>query len=326
MECEFRTPVEVVAPLRQIQVADVSLFLGSCFAQHVGGCFRQSRLQALVNPAGVLFNPVSIAHVVGMALGHQPLSASHFFQSDGMWHCWLTDSGLSALTLEQCRAQVERALQQIHDQIARAHHLFITLGTNHCYALTSCDMVVGNCHRQPGAMFCEQELGVEQVEQYLCQMVQQVTALNPRVQIAFTVSPFRYRKYGFHRSQVGKSTLMVAIDRVIQAHADVCCYFPAFELVMDELRDYRFYDADMLHPGAQAVQYIWRYFQQHWMTPDVHQYLQRWQPLADALAHRPLHPESAAYRQFQQRTAERIHQLQADYPQLPIESILNSEQ
>ena len=312
----FRTPVEIPAPPRQIGVGDKSVFLGSCFAEHVGACFTDARFRSLVNPLGVQYNPLS---VVRLLTTPQSDARRHFISHGDFWHTWLGDSSLSRPTLDECRQATDAALATLHGALAEADHLFLTLGTSRYYIYSPTSETVANCHRLPSQNFVETDLCVDEIIHSLESALFSLRRRNPRVQVVFTVSPFRYQKYGFHESQLSKSRLLLAVDELQRRHADWVAYFPAYEIVMDELRDYRFYADDMLHPSESAVRYIWQRLCEIRKAPDAQAYLRRWEPLRRALLHRPLHPESPACRQFQADTCRQLAQLKADYPALNFE-------
>lgn len=189
----------------------------------------------------------------------------------------------------------------------------ITLGTNHIYLLKETGEIVDNCMKRPQALFQEEEMDVSACHQWLQQAVQLLRQRNPQVNVILTVSPIRYRKYGYHGSRLSKATLLLAADRLVQEEA--CChYFPAYEIMNDELRDYRFYAEDMLHPSPQAVTYIYERFAETYFSDATHAFLREWRPLRAALAHRPLHPESEEYRQFLDKTMLKIAVLSEKYP------------
>ena len=195
--------------------------------------------------------------------------------------------------------------------------VFLTLGTNHVYRLKETGEIVDNCQKRPAALFQEEELTIDACVDYLQQAVDMLRQHNPEVRIVFTVSPIRYRKYGYHGSQLSKATLLLAIDQVISLlppPSSLLSYFPAYEIVNDELRDYRFYAADMLHPSEQAVNYIWERLVDTYFSAEAKAYLAEWQPLRQALNHKPFNPDSDEYRRFRQQTLERLAAFQAKYP------------
>lgn len=297
----FRTPVEIAKPPFGIKPGQHILCVGSCFAQNIGQRFTDALFPTAVNPWGVMYNPVSILHTIqriGSEYSQQPDKAINSPSSAG--------EGLAAA---------------MPPDVA-----ILTLGTNHVYRLKSTGEIVDNCQKRPANLFQEECLSVEQCVEALCQCVGILQQLNPEVKIVFTVSPIRYQKYGFHESQLSKATLLLAADKVVGQlqNADNAphenggigsriAYFPAYELLNDELRDYRFYASDMLHPSEQAVGYVWQRFVEAFFTTEACQYLKEWKPIRQALDHRPFHPDAPAYQQFMALTQQRLDAFKAKY-------------
>lgn len=194
--------------------------------------------------------------------------------------------------------------------------VFLTLGTNHVYRLKETGEIVDNCEKRPAALFQEEELTVDECAEYLRKAVELLKACQPEVQVVMTVSPIRYRKYGYHESQLSKATLLLAIDKLLHQTSDIrhLHYFPAYEIVMDELRDYRFYAADMLHPSEQAVDYIWERLVEWCFNDEAIAFMDEWRPIRQALTHRPFNPESEEYLRFMQQTHERLAAFKKKYP------------
>ena len=197
-----------------------------------------------------------------------------------------------------------------------AEWVFITLGTNHIYILKETGEVVDNCQKRPQRLFEECVMTVDECAQWLQRSVDALTARDAETHIVFTVSPIRYRKYGYHESQLSKATLLLAVDKVLEQNKQkgTLSYFPAYEIVNDELRDYRFYAEDMIHPSGQAVEYIWERLVDTYFSDDAKHYLEEWRPLKEALGHRPFNAESEEYRLFMQKTREKIAALSKKYP------------
>ncbi len=202
----------------------------------------------------------------------------------------------------------------------------LTLGTNHIYVLKETNEVVDNCAKRPQSLFREEQLTVDDCADSLMKSVRLLREGNPDIKVIFTVSPIRYAKYGFHGSQLSKATLLLAVEKVMKTvpSPENIMYFPAYEIVNDELRDYRFYKEDMLHPSEQAVEYIYERFAETFFGKETLQFLKEWKPIKEALAHRPFHPESQEYLNFVKRTQQLIHDLSQKYPSLPNE-IKNKE-
>ncbi len=260
---EFRTIVTLEKPEFRIEPLEQLLFVGSCFADSIGRRFAEERFPVIVNPDGVMYNPVSVLH-----------------------------------TIQRCEASPRIA--------------FLTLGTNHVYRLKETGEIVDNCQKRPQNLFQEEELSVEQCVDSLSQAVEVLRERRADVHVVLTVSPIRYAKYGFHGSQLSKSVLLMAADQMTKKYASVF-YFPAYEIVLDELRDYRFYQPDMLHPSSQAVEYIWERLVETCFSERAKQFLSEWKPIKEALAHRPFHPESDTYQRFIQDVREREEKLLSTY-------------
>jgi hypothetical protein len=273
---EFRTPVTIPTPPFQIEPLEVMLFVGSCFADNIGQRFVEEKFRATVNPYGTMYNPASVLHTV-----------ERFCQVCG---------------------QDAQPFPRI---------VFITLGTNHIYRLKATGEIVDNCQKRPQQLFREEVLSVDEIVDYLRQCDETLRFHRPDVQVVFTVSPIRYAKYGFHESQLSKASLLLAVDQLLRAQPSSSVshlfYFPAYELVLDELRDYRFYKEDMLHPSAQAVEYLWQQLVEHYFSPSARRFLQEWKPIKAALSHRPFHPDSEEYRRFLADAQQKERELLSRY-------------
>lgn len=311
-ELLFRTPVGITLESRRFRVEDRYVFLGSCFSENIGGLFRQYGLSALSNPLGVLYNPMSISGVVGQAL-HPETARLPLFEHDGRWCCWLAGTQLYGDTEESCKERVGEAFARLGCALKKATCLMLTLGTPVTYILKSTGQTVANCHKVPADCFTERRLDVSACTEALTAMVQDLTKVNPEIRIVFTISPYRYAKYGFHGNQLAKATLLLAVDNVCRMHPHVCSYLPIYEIFMDELRDYRFYASDMLHPNEIAVDYIWHRLKTDCMDERMQQYLVEAEPVRKFLLHRPSEPHSAKYQEQVQKNNTRIKELREKY-------------
>lgn len=269
---EFRTIVDIPHSSWKIEPCERMLFVGSCFADNIGKRFQEEKFRAVVNPYGVMYNPASIMHTV-----------RRLMDEDGMPF-----------------AAGEQGT------------VVLTLGTNHVYILNETGEIVDNCRKRPQSLFTERQLSVDECAGYLKDVINMIRDRYPLVRFVLTVSPIRYRKYGYHGSQLSKATLLLAVEKVVEG--GVADYFPSYEIVNDELRDYRFYKEDMLHPTGQAVEYIFQRFGETFFSDRTRVFLNEWKPIKEALAHRPFHPESEEYRQFMKRTMARASCLKEKYP------------
>lgn len=289
---EFRTIVDIPEPGFRISPFEEILFVGSCFAAEIGRRFQEEQFRAMVNPYGVMYNPASILHTIARLYSSVP----------------------SAVPSNQQSAKT----------------VFLTLGTNHVYRLKETGEIVDNCQKRPQSLFTEEELSVEECAGYLQQAIDILRQMNPEIHIVLTVSPIRYRKYGYHGSQLSKATLLLAVEKVLGNPRKILgdpknprsprnpriSYFPAYEIINDELRDYRFYQEDMLHPSQQAVDYIWERLVEIYFSDEAKTFLEEWHPIKQALNHKPFDPESDEYRRFQEQTKSRLKELQEKYPAL----------
>lgn len=282
---EFRTPVNITLAPFAIEPRERMLFVGSCFADNIGRRFVDDKFRATVNPYGVMYNPASILHTVKQWT--EELVAA---QSEA------SDSG----------SDVSQAINEAPQTAV------FTLGTNHVYILNETGEIVDNCRKRPQRLFTERELSVDECADYLREAVAMLRQINPSVRIIITVSPIRYAKYGFHGSQLSKATLLLAADKLTK-EMDNVVYFPAYEIVNDELRDYRFYREDMLHPTDQAVEYIWQRFGETFFSKQTRKFLEEWRPIKAALAHRPFNPEAEEYKKFLEKAKEGERELMERY-------------
>lgn len=205
-------------------------------------------------------------------------------------------------------------LHTIERWTAQVKTVFLTLGTNHVYRLKETGEIVDNCEKRPAALFQEEELSVDTCTDYLMQAVTLLRQVNPDIRIVLTVSPIRYRKYGYHGSQLSKATLLLAVEKIRVNLCQSVAYFPAYEIVNDELRDYRFYKSDMLHPSEQTVEYIWQRLYESFLSDEAKAFIQEWAPLKAAFHHKPFDPESEEYKAFMHKTMLKVAELKKKYP------------
>lgn len=208
---------------------------------------------------------------------------------------------------------VDRYVDRLETEDAEAPSTAVfTLGTNHVYILNETGEIVDNCRKRPQRLFTERELTVDECAEYLCRAIGRLRSVNPDMRVVLTVSPIRYAKYGFHGSQLSKAVLLLAADKVVREQ-DMVEYFPAYEIVNDELRDYRFYREDMLHPSDQAVEYIWQRFGDTYFSEHTRSFLEEWRPVKAALGHRPFNADSEEHKEFLRKTMAKADALKAKY-------------
>ncbi len=296
---EFRTIVDIPDPGFRIAPCEELLFVGSCFATEIGHRFQEEGFPVVVNPFGTMYNPVSILHTIEKL----------FRGCGGAVARWHEDTSRAALNGLQTNLAPPCPRTPVPPSL-----VFLTLGTNHVYRLKSTGEIVDNCEKRPQSLFTEEELSVEACADYLQQAITLLREQNPAVRIVLTVSPIRYRKYGYHASQLSKATLLLAVEKIRVNLCQSVAYFPAYEIVNDELRDYRFYKPDMLHPSDQAVEYIWQRLSETYLSNEAKAFIQEWAPLKAALNHKPFDAESEEYKAFMHKTMLKVEALKKKYP------------
>ena len=290
------TSVDIVPAVRQIGYGDKILLLGSCFADNIGAKFAEHYFQATINPFGTLYNPASIAAAI------TNVGNSQLVEHNGLWHSMMHHGAFSDKDKEQLIARCEQSRALLQRALMEASTVVVTFGTAWVYEMEG--QVVANCHKLPANRFTRRCLTVDEI----VEMWQPIVASMPDKHWIFTVSPIRHVKDGLHANQISKAILLQAVDQLGQS------YFPSYEIMMDELRDYRFYAEDMVHPSAVAVEYIWQRFVDTYMNKDTQSEMRVLNQLWRDNQHRMLHPDTDEARTFLQRLAERKAQLQQRYP------------
>lgn len=309
----FRTIVQIEKPADLISVDSGVLFVGSCFAGNMGQKMVDARCQTMVNPYGVLFNPLSVAAAFDAILENRAVAEDDMVERDGLWHSFMHHGRFSHPDLPTAIKSINEATGSAHRFLQSAEFIVLTFGSAYVYEHKMEHRVVANCHKFPEVDFNRYLLEPEEIVDAWKDLIVRLRVFNPTVKIMFTVSPVRHWRDGAHGNQVSKSVLLLSIDKLVHLF-DKVTYFPAYEIVMDELRDYRFYDAAMLHPNQVAIDYIWQRFSQSWLTPEANGYLKEVSKIVLARHHRPsLHP-TASYRNFIQQTLEKIFDLSRRYP------------
>ena len=310
---ELQTKVNIVKSLFKINPTDRLLFVGSCFAENIGRRFVENQFDAIVNPYGTMYNPTSVLHTVERCSPsprpHSPSPALRAPSPQGAREKLPSfangdDFEGSILTFSSPLGE-RMPVGQVRGRSRSAFSFaIITLGTNHIYILKETGEIVDNCMKRPQKLFREEKLSVDECADYLSRAVAILKERNPEVKVIFTVSPIRYAKYGFHGSQLSKATLLLAVDKLVSASPESISYFPAYEIMNDELRDYRFYQPDMLHPSEQAVDYIYERFAETYFSEEAKEMVREWQPIKAALAHRPFNPDSEEHKAFLAKVQE----------------------
>ena len=307
-----------IQPLEQtIHYGDGLLFVGSCFADEVGGLCRGLGFNVMVNPFGVLYNPVSIANTLHRLQNGKPFSHNEVIRTGEEFYCTFShNTEFWNPSEEALLNQVNQALEVASTHFKQAKWVVVSLGTAWVYRYRETLEVVANCHKLPARLFDRFCLSVPATVTVLSDVVKK----HPDKQFIFTVSPLRHLKDGLHGNQLSKSALLLAVDQVCEQFGNAH-YFPAYEILLDELRDYRFYKEDMVHPTEQAVQYIWERFTEYAIDPKEQTAMKAAAELKQMLHHRPLFPESEACKKFEQQKEQRAMELQKQFPAVRISQL-----
>ncbi len=287
---------------------DRIVLVGSCFTHSIGEKLSYFGFHNRRNPFGILYNPVSIAQCLDFCIENRPIPEDLLVFHNHRWHSWLHHSSFSNASKEACLTRCNREIEETHEFLKSASTLIITWGTAFVYTVLESGVSVGNCHKMPGSAFEKRLGGIEEFTNGYRELLKKLYRFNPHLQIVFTVSPIRHWKDGFRQNQLSKSILHLTINQ-LQAEYEHLHYFPAYEIVMDELRDYRFYDSDMLHPSALAVEYIWEKFAAAYFHPQTSAHCKGIDKLRKMQQHRPLFPDSPDY----QKHLEKIKKLEAEF-------------
>jgi hypothetical protein len=279
----------------------------------MGEKFDFYKFQNTTNPFGIIFNPVSIEKILERAIHLNYFTETDLFFHNELWHCYEVHSDLSQPNKEAMLSNLNRLLTEMNSKLAAATHLFITYGTSWVYQLKASNAVVANCHKVAQDQFEKVILSVTEIENAIQNSIDLIQKFNPTCQVVFTVSPVRHIKDGFVENQRSKANLISAMHTSISQHP-TSSYFPSYEIVMDELRDYRFYAQDLLHPNAVAIDYIWERFCESNITDAAQQVMQEVESIQKGMAHRPFHPDSISHSKFLQKLKEKSAQLEAQYP------------
>jgi hypothetical protein len=313
----FRTVVmpEVSGEFR-IDHAMPLLLMGSCFAEHIGRKLAGVKFHCDVNPFGVLYNPLSVSSALREIRRGKEYAAEDLFQHRDCWGSLMHHGSFSSPDREEALGQINGRLQAASRIVPALSTLMITWGTAWVYETVGEGRIVGNCHKLPDRCFTRRRLSVEEIVDDYRLLISEWLSVNPRLRLLFTVSPIRHPKDGLHGNQLSKATLLLAVEALQAAFPQSVFYFPAYEIMLDELRDYRFYADDMCHPSNLAVEYLWEKFDETYFSPATRSVMRRCEEIRRGVEHRPFQPQAAEYEAFLNQSLLKIGEIQAEYPYL----------
>lgn len=308
MKMNFRTNIQLKKEENQIDYTSKLLLIGSCFSENISKKLAYFKFDVVSNPFGILFNPKAIETLIENSLNKKIYSEKDIFLLNERWHCFDAHSDLSDVDKNKLILNLNSAIKSTNKQLSESTHIIITLGTAWIYRFIETNVIVGNCHKVPQKKFVKELLSVEEISASLKNICRRISEVNPQATIIFTVSPVRHIKDGFVENSLSKAHLLTAIHQIIKIPPSEVrgLYFSSFEMMMDDLRDYRFYNSDMLHPNETAIDYIWEHFQYGWINEKTVSIMKKVETIQRGLAHKPFNSDSVQYQQFLTDLQQRI--------------------
>ena len=306
---------------------DAMLLIGSCFTESMGEKLRKHQFTTLENPNGILFNPVSVVEAIQAIMQNRQCSEADLFYYNECWHSWKHHSRFSGITAEECLSKINFATNTAHHFLKKANCIFITLGSAWLYTLTENALnaqtgsVAANNHKAPADWFLKRLMTLDETTNLLSGMLEELKIFNPNLRVVFTISPVRHLREGLVENNRSKAILIQAVHQLVEQN-QALYYFPAYELVIDDLRDYRFYAEDMVHPNYQATQYVWEKFTEACMGEETRFLLKDIAEINLSYQHKPFNPSTVAHQKFLQQCYEKTKSLQEKYPFLNFEKEL----
>lgn len=286
--------------------------IGSCFSTVIGDKLAERKFSVLNNPFGTLFNPISIAQVMEDSILEMPVNSDFILVRDGLYLYFGMHSDVVAYSKESLVRLIQKKQTQAKQVLESASHVLITLGTSWVYEYGNQGQIVANCHKQPSGLFEKRLLNADEIQKAFASFFNLFNEFNTKATVLLTVSPVRHTKDGIPENQLSKSILRLAAHQLSEAY-DFVHYFPSYEIMMDELRDYRFYKDDLIHPSVQSEDYIWERFKQAWIDPKSYALIQEFEGIKRDLAHRPFNPESPSHQKFLDNLQKKLDKYSMDF-------------
>lgn len=311
---QFTTKIPVQKSSFPIDYDSKIMLLGSCFAENMGKKFDYFKFQATTNPFGIIFNAVSLERLIRRAVENRTFTENDIFFHNDLWHCYEVHSELSNSDKDAFLESLNDLINSTNKQLNDSTHIIITLGTSWVYRNIETNEIVANCHKVPQKQFTKELLSIHQTEESLQSIISLIHSVNPNCNFIFTVSPVRHIKDGFVENTLSKAHLVAAIHKTITNNPSLITYFPAYEIMMDELRDYRFYAEDMLHPNQTAIDYIWIQFFENYISESEFGLMNEICSIQKGLKHRPFNPNTESHQKFLNQLDLKIQTIQNQHP------------
>jgi len=309
---EFRLEFEPAPLTTKISLSDRIMLLGSCFTEHMHEKLNDFKFKTLQNPHGVLFNPASIVNALNSYIDNEHVEANELFFQHSLWNHWSFHSSRSTPELKETLARMNAEINAGSTFLKQSNWLIITFGSAFVYEINNQE-VVANCHKAPTSTFSKRMLGVEEIVTMYSNLLRKITVYNPSIKLIFTVSPVRHVREGFIENNRSKSALILSVEKLVESYSN-CFYFPSYELIIDDLRDYRFYAEDMVHPNYLATNYVWSKFSTACIDGKSREVFKELEQLRNATNHIPMHPHSEEHQRFRAKFKAIILNLTERFP------------
>ncbi|MEI6311306.1 MAG: GSCFA domain-containing protein [Bacteroidota bacterium] len=316
MSTNFRTLIQHPTLQPAIGYEHKIMMLGSCFTQSIGTLFQNKQFDILINPFGITYNPLSIASSLERIIDAKPFTENDLICHQDVYCSLLHHGSFNSRHKEECLDYINTSLQIANETINKANYIFITLGTNTYFEHIEKSIIVNNCHKLSSKNFLLKKASVDQIVTQLGEALERIKSINPTCTFVFSISPIRYLQEGAFANTLNKSTLFLAIEKLMQYFSG-SYYFPAYEIILDDLRDYRFYKEDMLHPNNIAIQYVWSFVETHLLSTSAKEIMKRIDKILLMKAHRPINEQSEEHKKFLVQIDVEIEQIKLAYPSIP---------
>lgn len=307
--------IKINPPEKRISYGENIFLVGSCFTEHIGNRLSDLKFSVLQNPNGILFDPVSVSYSLQSYMQGKLYHAGDLFQLQELWQSWHHHSMFSGTDEQQVLDTINGQQEKARAFLAKADWMIITLGSSYSYRLKEQELAVANCHRAPAQWFKKHLLDIQEIKFELNNCIQRLLAFNPKLRIIFTVSPVRHIRDGVVENNLSKARLLETVHYLVNEFNQVY-YFPAYELVIDVLRDYRFYDIDLVHPNYAATEFVFEHFSNNYLDEPAQQMMEEIKKFVNAYRHRPFQPATLAHKRFLKTSLDSILAFQEKYPQL----------
>ncbi len=318
----FRTPVPIKPSPFELTYKKQSMLIGSCFTGNIGEMLQYYKFPTMINPFGVMYNPISVKNELDMLMHKKTFDAKDLHQYNQTWLSFYHGTRFSGDDQTQVLQRINQGIRQASQWLANTSMLIITFGTSRVYELKKDHTIVSNCHKIPSSEFDHYQLKVDDITQNWQPVIKELRAIHPDMQIVFTISPVRHWKDGAVSNQQSKATLILAVQQLLESFPELD-YFPSYEIMMDELRDYRFYDEDMIHPGKTAIHYLWEQFSNTYIKKPTRKTMDKMEEIVKASNHSPLKPRSLEHQNFLKKQIEKTRHLMQKYPHINLQPELN---